>query len=423
MPDYKRKKVKKSFTHKKTRVNASQNILMTNKKEKNIGIVPENDIRVVRGAKYKNKQKTKFFVSVLAFVCLICIVLSLVLPVGLYENIVNATALIGHGSYPIDISGSTVLNSTSCGQYYYVLTDTNISSYSNNGKIILNELHGFANPIMSVSDTRVLVYDQGGKVAYVYNLSGKIHTIEAEEEIITASISRDGTFAVATHSDSYTSVVTVYDKNAKQVFAWNSAKDVINNVLVNPAGNKLAVTTLGAVSGQYISKLLILNFESADPLHTVELGSSLALSLVNTGKGISVVCADKYKFIHWSKFTSGEVAVEGEINLFRSSKNGVLLTFNRANNRSDNTVVLISNKGEKISDFKLQSNIIDIQYNKGRVYLVSDKTVNIYDKNGNKLRYDNCEYGVNKISVISSNAIATITDSEIIKNDIEKGED
>ena len=121
--------------------------------------------------------------------------------------------------------------------------------------------------------------------------------------------------------------------------------------MVNSNGNKIAVSTLSAVSGQYESKVLILDFESANALYTLDLDKSIVLSLENTGRGFSVITTDKYRFIHWSKFTTNEISASGEINVFRKNSSGVLLVFNRANDRSDNTVILISNKGTKVSEF------------------------------------------------------------------------
>ncbi len=423
MPDYKRKKFKKSLKHKKSKTVSDNSILMSNRREKNVGIVPENDIKVVRGKKQKNRRRSRIFVATIAAICLICIFLSAVLPVGLYENIVNFTAVMGHGKYPADVSGGTVLNSASNGSYYYVLTDSSIASYANSGKIIFNEAHGFANPILTTSDTRALVYDQGGKNAYIYNLSGKIHTLQTEKEIITASISKNGDFAVATHSDNYTSVVTVYDKNLNELFTWNSAKDMITNVLVNPAGDRLAISTLGVVSGQYSSKLLILDFKNADPIHTVDVGSSLILASANTGKGISIICNDKYKFVNWSSFATNEIAASGEINMFRTSKNGLVFTVNLANNRSENTIVLVSKKGEKLSEFKIQNTITDMQYSKGRVYILNDTTISIYDDDGQRLKFGACNYGVEKFAVTSANSVATIMDDQILKTNIDEVED
>lgn len=422
MADYKRKKVKKTFATRKKPREVNNDILMQPKAKKTTGsIVPQEDIKVVRGSKYNRKFRNKFLLSVVAIIAVIYLILSLILPVSVYENIINTTSLMGHGKYPMDVSGSTIVNSISNGQYFYVLTDTSIIAYSNSGKIVINELHGFSNPILCISETRAIVYDQGGKTLYVYNLGGKINTLETKYEIITASISRNGDMAVATHSDSYTSVVNVYDKNLKQVFTWNSAKDIVNNVLVNNTGTRLAVTTFNAVEGQYSSKMMILDFESADPIYTVELDNSIALSLINTGKGISVITPNEYKFVHWNKFTTNSFTVSGEINLVRKHDSGLLLVFNRANDRSDNTVVLISKKGIKTKEFKINNLITDIQYAKGRVYCISDSLVNIFDSDGNILRYGDCVYGTQKMSVISSNSIAAISDTQITKTDIEKG--
>ena len=421
MPNYKRKKVKKSLFRKKRHVDTEDFVVETfNKNESDI--VPKERIKLLKGSKLKRKKALNFSLVFVAVVCVITVILSCVLPVGIYENFVNYTALIGHGKYPQDISGTTTLNCVDNGSYYYVLSDTSIIAYSNKGKMVLNDLHGFSNPVISVSQTRVIVYDQGGKSAYIYNLGGRIHTYESEYDIITANIGRDGTVAFATHSDKYTSVLNVYDKNFEHVFTWNSAKDIINNVLINEKGNRVAVTTINVASGQYVSKMNILSFNSADPLFSMDLDGSLALALTNTGKGISVICNDKYKYVNWSKFNTNNISVFGEINIFRKTKNGLLLVLNRANNRADNTIILISKSGKQYKEFQINSLITDIQYSKGRIYYLSDTNLVILDDDGNVLRKGTCSYGTERFSIIASNSIATICDRKISKIDIQKGE-
>ncbi len=420
MPDYKRKKFKKGFKAKRERTTKSNDIIMNGSKRKNV--VPESDIKVVRGNILKQKRRTKILLTTVAILSAICIFLSLLLPVSLYENIVNTVALLGHGSYPANTYGSSVIDCVSNESYYYVLSDTNLTAYSNSGKKIFSELHGLSNPILSVSNTRAIVYDQGGKSLYIYNLSGLINSISTKYDIITANICRSGNIAVVTHSDSYTSTVNVYDKDCEQIYTWNSAKDIVNNVLLNPNGNKIAVSTLNASSGQYTSKLLILGFKSADALFTLNLDTSVVLSLKNTGKGISVITNEKYKFVNWSKFTTNEITSSGTINVCRNDKFGMLLVFNRANDRSDNTVVIVSNKGQKISEFKLSGIITDILYERNRIYYASDNSVKIVDKKGQLLRSGICDYGAIKLSVIGANTLAVITDQQIFKTDINKGE-
>lgn len=425
MPDYKRKKIRKKSTQKKERKQLDNDIVMKpNKRKRSRGIVPENEMKVVRGAKYNRFIRNKFLIYIISFFALIYFLFYLILPVGVYENVVNTTALFGTGKYPIEISGNDIINCVSQGNHYYVLTDTSITAYSNNGKILLNGMHGFSNPILSTSSVRSIVYDQGGKTIYVYNLGGLIKKIETKHEIITASISNDGSIAVATHSDSYESVVSVYDKNFKQIYAWNSAIDIINNVLLNNSGKQLAISTFNATGGQFTSKMMILNItvESADPLHTVDLSNSLVLSMMNVGKGVSIITENSCKFVHWKKFTTNDITSNGQINFVRKGDNGVLLVFNRANDRRDNTIILVSKQGVKSKEFTVNSFINDIQYSKGRVYYINDTNINILDGEGKLLRYGVCDYGAEKFAILSSNTTAVITDTNIIKTDIDKGE-
>ncbi len=421
MPDYRRKKIKKSKL-KSREIKNNDNIIMEPKRHKNSNVIPQKNIKVINGNFYKRRFIAKFFISLLILVCSLFLIFSFILPVSIYENVVNAAALIGHGKFPIDIPGSTVINCHSTGNYYFTLTDTSITAYSNNGKFIFTDLHGFSNPVMSISETRVMVYDQGGTFLNIYNLGGKIHSFETENEIISANISRSGSYAISTHSNSFTSVVEVYNKKFKKIYAWNSAKDIITNVLINPKGNRLAVTTLNASSGQYVSKAHILGFDSADPLFSVDFESSIGLSLHNTGKSVAVISNTKCKFINWSKFETTEISESGEINIVRKDKNGLLIVYNRANDRSDNTVILATNNGKKIKKFKINATITDIQYSKGRVYYINDVNVKLLDNDGNLLRKATCNYGTERFVVIAPNAIATVNNCELYKIDIQKGD-
>ena len=138
MADYKKKKIKKSLFHKKKHF---KNDAKDSNLDKNLfkfedGNDKDDDIKVIKGSKFKRIRRYKIFISIFAFITLTCLVLSAVLPGGLYENTLNYFATIGSGAYPTSISGGTIKDVVSNGYYYYVLTDTNITVYSSGGKIV-----------------------------------------------------------------------------------------------------------------------------------------------------------------------------------------------------------------------------------------------------------------------------------------------
>ena len=188
MPDYKKKKVnrlKGAPRLKKSKRAAppeENDIVMTStpakrqikppKAEK-----PVSSMRVVNGKKLERKRKLRISFSAVAIVSVIALILHLILPVGIFENIQNLTAIIGSGSYPAEISGTEVLNTVSRGNYYYVLTDTRLNAYSGGGKEIFSYSHGFENPVLKTSKTRAMVFSQGGNDAYIYNLAELKNTV------------------------------------------------------------------------------------------------------------------------------------------------------------------------------------------------------------------------------------------------------
>ncbi len=417
MPEYKRKKVRKAPRDKNRQVNKvrDDDIIM---KPSSKGINDDAPIRVVKGRKLRNKRRARVALITVAALVAIVTVLNFLLPVSIAENITTTIALMGTGSYPIDITGVETLNTVSKGSYYYVLSDTNIHAFTNGGKRIYDEAHGFYSPILVTSQTRALVFDQGGNTVNIYNLGGLVKKVQTEKAIINAAISRSGTFAIVTESDDYTAVVTVYNKNFDVVYEWNSAKDIVNCVTISPNGKKIALSTLNASGGKFTSKVIVLGFDSADPLHTLDLQENAVLYLTDSGKGFNVVTHNSYRFVNWSKYTTSEISDSGEIDIFRQTPSGVVIVFNRVNDKSDNTVIAVSNKGKKTAHFNINGIISDIKFTRGHIYCISDTMVNLYDKEGNLLRSGKCGYGVVRFSAISEYALAIITDSDIQKTEL-----
>ena len=418
MPEYKRKKShkkpnKRAFKQEK---NHNEDIKMypsykNNKKE-------DAPVRVVKGRKLRNKLRLRVTVASIAVVLAMCVVLSLLLPVSIMENVTNTVALIGAGSYPIDITGAQTLNLSQKNSHFYVLTDTNISAYTRGGKKIFDIPHGFYSPVMVTSQTRALVFDQGGNELQIYNLGGIVETLDTEKPIINACISRSGSFSTVCESDDYTAVVTVYNKKIQKIYEWNSAKDIINNIAISSSGKRIAVSSLNASGGKYSSRIQVLGFDSADPLYTLDLGENIVLSLSDMGRGFNVITHTSYRFVDWSKYTTTEITDSGEIDMFRQTSHGAVVVFNRVNDKSDNTVVAVSKRGKQLANFHKSGIISDIKFTRGHIYCISDTTVSLYDKTGNLLREGSCGYGAVRFSVISEYALAVVTDTDIQKTEL-----
>lgn len=423
MPEYKRKKIhtKRRKSVKPEVSRARVDIPMRRKNSIKPDITQDSSIRIVRGKKGERKKRFYVLSAALLAVLLMIVILSITLPVGLIESSKNLFLSMGSGSYPADLSGTATVNCVPKDNYYYVLTDTNIMAFTNDGKRIFSFVHGFSSPVIATSQTRAIVFDQGKNTAVIYNLSGIVDVIQSKDEIVTADIAKNGEYALVTKSDSYASTISVYSRKGKSLYKINLAKDMVNNIDIASSGKKIAVSTINGESGKIVSSVRVFGFNSADPLFKLDLGQDTVYDVENTGRGFFVTTHNKVRYIRWSKYSVNEFDASGEISTVRYSDSGFLVVYNKTNDKSNNSVVLFSNFGKKISEFDIKGIINDIRYSRGRIYATGGNEISIFDKQGEILRNDSCDFGAVKTVVVGSNAVCIITDIQINKNIVKKG--
>lgn len=423
MPEYKRKKVhtKRRKTVKPVIQKSAINIPMRRNLKEKTGASDNSVIRVVRGKKGERKKKLYILASCVLSLVLILVIMSIALPVSLFESMQNLVLSMGGGTFPLDLSGTAVVDCVPNDNYYYVLTDTNVMAFTNGGKRIFSYVHGFSSPIISTSQTRAIVFDQGKNTAIIYNLSGIVDTIQCKDEIIAADIAKNGEYALVTNSDSYASTVSVYNRKGKSLYSINLAKDMVNNIDIASSGKKIAISTINGQSGKVQSSIRIYDFESADPVFNLDLGEDTVYDIENSGRGFFVTTHNKMRYVRWSKPVVNEFDFDGEVSVIRHSNSGFLTVYNKTNDKSNNSVVLFANSGKKTSEFDIKSAIGDIRYSRGRVYTVGNNQISIFDKHGKLLRSDTCNFGAIKMAVVGSNAVCTINDNQIQKSIVKKG--
>lgn len=421
MPRYKKKRRNKIFNSPKRSVKAPKRekaskdeIKMTSAKAPRVKASKQNNMRVVTGKKLERSRKFKSFISVAAVVLVIVMIFEIILPAGVIQTVSNLTALIGTGSYPISLSGSQTLNVVPMDNYYFRLSDTNISAYSNAGKELFTEAHGFEKPVLTVSKGRALVYNQGGNQAHIYDLKECKATVETENEIICGAISDSGNYALATYSEKYASAVSVYNTRNKVIFEWYSAEDTVNNVAVSGNGKKIAVSTFDSSSGVFNSKVNIINYKSATPEHTKTYEDCLVYGLKSSNTGrFCVIKSNGIDFIKWSNYKLAEYKNDYTVSMFRANSSVNVAVFCRESDKTDNQIIIFSKSGKVKKTVRYKGVINDIQVKGSNIYCINDTEVSVLDFEGVIKHTANYGFGGVGIAVTAANTVAVVSDSDI----------
>ncbi len=349
-------------------------------------------------------QKKRIFIYAVCFLLALSVLLFVVLtPTGPFEYIENKINAMGSGSFPKSIEGSELYDAYASGSVIYTLSDTNAEIYNFSGKQIFSRQHDFNAPMLSTSSQRALLYDAGGKNIYVYNYGDVVDEIKTKREIYCADISRNGTIAIATKSDSYASEVQVLSKGGSVKFIWYSATEIINNVALSNNGKRLAVSTVDTSGGNFKSKVYIFKYSSAEPVHVFSYDDTVVYSL-NTvsSKRFSVVTDKTVDFIKWKGGARNQSVNTYSLNLYRicGSKNIAV-----RGNKSNNTITVFSSTGKTVAEFEFLGAVNDVSYKSGRIFVLSDGYLYTLDKTGKSV-YDKVNLsGFSRIFAEDSNTV------------------
>ncbi len=420
MPDYKKRKHSK-LSSSPNRIRKSR--IAKNTPLEDIKMSPSgrgkrsnasSNMKVVKGRKLENKRKFKIGAAITAVVICAILILQVIFPAGIVETVSTATALLGTGSYPIELESNETISVMSSGSYYYILSNTHIDAVSNSGKRLFSYNHGYEKPILKVSGWGALVFEQGGTEALLFNAKKLKATVNTEKPILTGAVSDSGRYALATLSDKYASSVSVYSKSGEVIYEWYSAKDTVNNVLLSSNGKKLAVSTFDSSGGQYSSAVNILDFESATPLHTEKFENTLVYTLDGTFRSrLAVVTDNSIKLIKWQGFKSSEYKSDYSTAFFRTGKNGYITVFNRESDKTDSKITVFSKLGKLKAEFNYKGIVSDIAVSGNHIYCMSDTEIFLLDTEGKVLRKGVCGFGAVRFIPVSTNSVIVFTDNKI----------
>ncbi|MBQ8623734.1 MAG: hypothetical protein IJ424_05060 [Oscillospiraceae bacterium] len=231
----------------------------------------ETDMR-----KLRRKRKTKRTIKNLLFIFSVILVAGIIYVTqdkwigyldGILERAQSNTpfgeASIASGNYPIDISKKTNTAIGTIQNGWTLFADTEFYVYDHSGDISFSVQASYSNPIITSAQKRTLIYDLGGYNFMVCSSKKQVFSKKLTDQILLGAVGEDGSVAIVTSTDKYTSYLTVYDRNGSEIFHWADG-NMITAVAIDKSGKGCLVSSSYAFEGDYRSSVTMLDFSSTD---------------------------------------------------------------------------------------------------------------------------------------------------------------
>jgi len=239
----------------------------------------------------KKKQQKSFWVKFLIFML---VVLAAVLVVinreTIFSPLEDAGLKVGKGGFPVSLPGSTEYFLGELGDGFYLLTDTYIYTYNDEGAEIASIQHGFQNPASGSKGTRALVYDKNGTAFKMYSRTEELFKNTVSDSIVFAVIGNKERSAVVTTSTRYSNYLYIYSSEGKQIFRWASPDEKIMAVCFDKDDTSVYVSVVGESGGELKSSLVKFALQGSDTeAWRTAIGSDITYSLEYCPDGVCAV--------------------------------------------------------------------------------------------------------------------------------------
>lgn len=249
-----------------------------------------DDINKYREKTRRRKSLIKLSVFVLVTAALIIVVINWKTILAPLKDIGSKN---GEGGFPINLSGSANYVMGGLGENFWLLTDTYLYTYNENGAELSDKQHGLQNPYCTSNDKRALVYSKNGKDLRLYSKNSEVFYKSFDDTIVFAKMGTDERSAVVTTSSRYFNYLYVLNSEGKQIFRWASPDEKIMQVCFGEGDRYVYVSAVGERNGTLSSNVMKFDVSGGESeLWRASIGNSVSYSLEKCPDGVYTVTAD-----------------------------------------------------------------------------------------------------------------------------------
>lgn len=243
------------------------------------------------------------------------------------------------------------------GELMYV-TGSEVKLFSATGNTGLTSSLSYESPTVLTTDKYAMIYDLGGYGFSVYNSFSELFRESTDGAIISASLSESGSFAVLTSGTDHKSIVYLYDDDFNLVSKY-SKNEYVTDVILSSDGTKLAMSSVSAAAGAFVTKLTVYEKGAVAPLTEVTVAGEYPAGLRLTDTGFVLLGTEKVYFYGFDGVRSGIYAPPAEIGMCDVNGKHTILVCPENTLASSNRIVILDSAATVVYDKVLDEKITD----------------------------------------------------------------
>jgi len=280
-----------------------------------------------------------------------------------------------------------------------------------NGNETLRDPFRAAFPAINAVNGRAVAFDIGGSIVRVFDDTQVITALNADGEVVSASINRNGWFCVSTQEGvGHRGVATVYNDKGNAVYKVNLASGYALSAVLSPDNKSLAVLNL-TEGGSRITFYQGLNKQ--DPDSSFDLPGGLILDIKYLSNGSLVAISADALFEIDRSGASGILYeyYDKRINAYSFSDDFIVLHLLDYGVGYGGRLVMLDGEGTLLGELATDREIISMSLGGGCLAILRNDGLKLYDMELNELTLageNDMAAGAGRILALSSGAALAV---------------
>ena len=307
--------------------------------------------------------------------------------------------------FPISLLGERIVDLKSMNGWLLSLTESKFTVYTNSGKYVSSDIHGFLNPVLKPAHSNAIIYDRKGYNIKLVTQNSILKEKTFSETIQFAELSDDGKIAVVSSDSNASSVLKIYNSKFEEIYKWSSSS-FIAGLAFNDSNKGLVALTYTVKNGEFTSSIVALNFSQEKILFEQKIPETLGLSVSVKRNGNIAVIGDVGAHIFDKKGTlKGSYTYNKQIiAMSNDADKNMIIVLSDTDSKTNNEIVILDDGCKVIHNYKLEAKIKDISCDGSRLLLLGNDYIYDFDMSLRLLDKMPCKKDNKKMTFIGSNA-------------------
>lgn len=324
-------------------------------------------------------------------------------------------------TFPLNISGSKTLaqNFELVNGNIVLVSDTSYMCFNKNGSLISESPHTYSKPVLKTCEDKILIYDLNHEELQIGFKSNLIEKIKCKNKILSASVSKNGMYTVASLLPNGNCNLEVFKVLRKEpILSKQFAQEYITDVVLSKNGKIVAMVSNALESGEVTSKIRVLNTKDGTEKFNLNSKNNMMFFIdFISSKNILALGDKTLAVVNAQSGKRKDYNFENKkITAFTTNKDtGFALALSSSESGNDGEILLFNKNGDLKNTIKTNLKISALSYvNNVIAALAFDKIYFFETSNSNKPNAEiACGNGVKNIKLISNKKVFVFNTNKI----------